>query len=127
VPPLKRRASDCGYDLTLIDVAERRGTVTLFGTGLKIEPEYGWYFDLLPRSSIIRTGYIFANSVGVIDRTYRGEILLPLIKVDHTAPDLELPSRIAQIVQRPIVHARMELTEELSPSSRDAGGFGSTG
>ena len=52
---------------------------------------------LVPRSSISKTGYMLANSVGVIDRTYTGNVLVPLIKVDKSMPDLILPARVVQL------------------------------
>lgn len=124
--PGKERVSDSGYDLTLLYESKRIGDVVLYGTGLVVKPPAGWYFDLVPRSSIIKRGYIVANSIGVIDRSYRGEILVPLIKVDPRAPDLELPARVAQLIPRPIVHFEV-IEEALSASHRGEGGFGSTG
>lgn len=127
VPPYKERASDSGYDLTFIRRVERRGQVELFGTGLKVEPAYGWYFDLVPRSSIMKVGYLLANSVGVIDRAYRGEIMVPLLKVDPDTSELALPCRVVQLIPRPIVHARFVEVESLGETSREARGFGSSG
>lgn len=80
--PSKEHISDSGYDLTLLYEKKRFGKTILFGTGVIVEPPFGWYFDVVPRSSIIKQGYILANSVGVIDRSYRGEIFVPLIKID---------------------------------------------
>ena len=99
----------------------------LYDTGIKVQPAFGWYFDLVPRSSISKTGYMLANSIGVIDRTYVGPVLVPLRKVDPHAPDLELPARLVQIIPRPIVHIQWEEVEALDETARGAGGFGSTG
>jgi dUTP pyrophosphatase len=92
-----------------------------------VVPPPGWYFDVVPRSSIIKLGYLLANSVGVIDRSYRGEILVPLIKWDESAPDLELPQRVVQMVPRPVVHFRIEETQDLNAGLRGDRGFGSSG
>jgi deoxyuridine 5'-triphosphate nucleotidohydrolase len=125
--PKKERISDSGYDLTLLYAKTSWGRTVLYGTGLIVEPPLGWYLDVVPRSSIIKRGYILANSVGIIDRSYRGEILVPLIKIDPEAPDLELPARVAQLIPRPIVHFPLHESQELSATERGAGGFGSTG
>jgi deoxyuridine 5'-triphosphate nucleotidohydrolase len=125
--PFKERASDSGYDLTLIEKVGQHGHIELYTTGIKIQPDYGWYFDLMPRSSIIKTGYLMANSVGVIDRTYVGPIIVPLVKIDPSGEDLALPARIVQIVPRPIIHVEWDLVEDLDSSGRGEGGFGSTG
>lgn len=126
-PPFKQRVTDSGYDLTLLYEKKRHGRVVLYGTGLVVEPPFGWYLDVVPRSSMIKTGYLLANNVGVIDRGYRGEILVPLVKHDADAPDLELPARVVQMVPRPIVHLGVERVDQNTPSHRGSGGFGSTG
>ena len=125
--PQKQRVSDSGYDLTILSEKKRFGTTVLYGTGLIVEPPQGWYFDIVPRSSIIKKGYLLANNVGVIDRAYRGELMIPLVKVDPNAPDIELPSRIAQLIPRPIVHMRLSEVASLTDTARGAGGFGSSG
>jgi deoxyuridine 5'-triphosphate nucleotidohydrolase len=127
VAPSKQRASDSGFDLTLIRRAGEHGPVTLFGTGIRVEPEHGWYFDVVPRSSIIKTGHMLANCVGVIDRTYRGEILVPLAKLRADVPDLELPCRVVQMIPRPIIHPELCEVADLDATARGEGGFGSTG
>jgi len=57
VMPSKERVSDSGYDVTITDIKKVLGKVTLFGTGLRVQPPNGWYFDVVPRSSIIKRGY----------------------------------------------------------------------
>lgn len=127
VPPSKARASDSGYDLTAIDVLKSEGGVTFYRTGVKITPPFGYYCDLVSRSSVTKTGYMMAHGIGVIDRTYVGEVIIPMRKVDMNAPDLVLPCRIAQLIPRQIVHFDLIEVDDLEQSSRAAGGFGSTG
>jgi len=127
VAPFKGRVSDSGYDLTLIDKVKEVGLVTFFDTGIQIQPGYGWYFDLVPRSSISKTGYMLANSVGIIDRTYTGNVLVPLIKIDQNMPDLTLPARVVQIIPRPIVHGQWQQVDSFEATERGTGGFGSSG
>ena len=129
VSPSKTRISDSGYDLTLIgDREEDRGRpVRYYRTGIRVSPLHGWYFDLVPRSSISKTGYMLANSVGVIDRSYRGEVLVALRKMDPDAPDIEFPCRLVQLVPRPIIHLEFEEVDEFDETERGSGGFGSTG
>lgn len=129
VPPSKNNITDSGYDLTIIEEVKRFGAAILYGTGIKITPPFGYYFDMIPRSSISKTGYILANNIGVIDRQYKGEIFVPLIKLDKNAKDLELPCKIVQIIPRRICHFDIQeiSEEELEKSSRGEGGFGSSG
>lgn len=127
VPPAKFRASDIGYDVTIIDIVKDLGETKLYGTGIKVTPDYGWYLDLVPRSSIIKTGYVMTNSVGIIDRSYNGEILVPLAKIDKNLPDIELPCRIAQLIPRPIINFDFIEVEDLETTERGDKGFGSSG
>tara|TARA_Y100000816_G_scaffold291680_1_gene283857 strand:- start:951 stop:1613 length:663 start_codon:yes stop_codon:yes gene_type:complete len=126
VLPSKASPSDSGYDLTLVDTHKQVGKVTLYNTGVKVQPPYGVYFDLVPRSSIIKSGYMLANSVGIIDQGYTGEILVPLIKVDPDAPDLQLPNKIAQLIPRNWMHTNVIKVDSLEVTTRNEGGFGST-
>jgi deoxyuridine 5'-triphosphate nucleotidohydrolase len=127
VAPRKARVSDSGYDLTVIKKVKTVGRVELYDTGIKIQPDYGWYFDVVARSSLTKTGYIIGNSVGIIDRTYVGTVLIPLIKIDADAPELALPATVAQLIPRPIVHAEVVEVDAFDETERGAGGFGSTG
>lgn len=127
VAPFKARASDSGYDLMLLDKIKDCGNLCYYDTGIKIYPSYGIYFDMVPRSSLAKTGYILANSVGVLDRTYIGNIIVPLIKIDKSKPDIELPGRYVQIIPRPIIHAVFEEVKVLQSTERGSNGFGSSG
>jgi dUTP pyrophosphatase len=127
VAPSKRAASDSGFDLTLIDRWKTHGAIEFFRTGIRVQPAFGWYFDLVPRSSISKSGYMLANSVGIIDRGYTGEIFVPLVKVDPNAPDLELPNRLVQIIPRQIIAAELVEVTEFEDTVRGDGAFGSSG
>jgi deoxyuridine 5'-triphosphate nucleotidohydrolase len=128
IAPSKERVSDSGYDLTIVDVVKKfHSKTTLYTTGIKVKPSFGWYLDVVPRSSIIKSGYMLANNVGIIDRAYNGEIMIALIKVDESAPDLELPCRIAQMIPRRIAHVQLTQVDDIEKTTRNDGGFGSTG
>lgn len=129
VIPFKTRTSDVGYDLTIIDIKKKiSDKCTLYTTGIIVEIESDWYTEIVPRSSLIKTGYIMANSVGIIESTYKGELMIALTKVDENAPDIELPYRGFQLIIRRQYHARMmEIDiDKLQSSKRGDGGFGST-
>jgi dUTP pyrophosphatase len=127
VAPSKNNQSDSGFDVTLTGVSKRYGKTMLCSTGLKVKPPEGYYFDLVPRSSIVKTGYIQANNVGIIDADYRGEILVPLIKVDETMPDLEFPIRLAQLIPRKNHMMTATKVNTLDDTERSDKGFGSSG
>lgn len=129
VLPSKNRVSDSGYDLTAISLIKRVGDIYYYGTGIKVVPDFGWALDIRARSSISKSGYILANGVGTIDRTYLGEIIIPMRKVAHSMPDFELPAKIAQLVPRPIHHLEIQEVfseDDLGETNRGDKGFGSS-
>lgn len=127
VIPSKAHQSDTGFDLTVIDIVKRIDDKTaLYGTGIKVVPPFGFYFEIIPRSSISKTGYTLANNVGVIDQSYRGELLVALTKVNDDSKDIELPCRIAQLVPREYYHFVPKVVDDVSETSRGSGGFGSS-
>ena len=127
IPPYKARPSDSGYDLWLIEKDKTIGNITLYNTGVIVTPPSGYYFDMVPRSSIIKHGYMLANSVGVIDQGYTGEIKVPLIKMNPDAPELELPCKLVQLIPRKWYPFEPVCVNEVLRTNRNEGGFGSTG
>lgn len=127
VVPTKAHMSDAGFDVTAIRVLKTEGDVTFYGTGIHVQPPFGYYFQLVPRSSISKTGFSLANSVGIIDAGYQGEIIIALRNNDPYRIDLPLPCRIAQLIpveihpMRPVVVDRF-----LGETERGEGGFGSS-
>lgn len=128
VIPEKMGPREVGYDLTIISVHQRIDADTImFDTGILTQPPDGYYFEIIPRSSIYKTGWVMANSVGVIDPTYRDTLKIVLTRPKHDSPEIALPSRIAQLVLRqyyPDIETRVVNT--LTETYR-TGGFGSTG
>ena len=81
-----------------------------------------------PRSGLSsKKGIGLANSVGVIDSDYRGEIFCPLINHSKEEYVLEPLERMAQLVIAPIHVMDLNVVDSLEDSERGAGGFGSTG
>ena len=127
LPPFKKRISDSGFDLHLIKLLEVKGNVYFFDTGVRVSPPPGFYFDLVPRSSIYKSGFILANSVGIIDMTYRGTIKVPLVRVDESKELPPLPWRAVQLIPRRFYPLEPQRVESLDKTLRGEGGFGSTG
>jgi deoxyuridine 5'-triphosphate nucleotidohydrolase len=89
------------------------------------EPSHYW---LLPRSSIYKTGYIMANSVGVIDSSYRGILKAPVMAVTSDPQGFTKCERHFQIVAPNMGHIQIiQRVESLPSTARGDGGFGSTG
>ena len=127
ISPSKNNVSDEGYDLWIIGVDKKISEDNIrFETGIKVEPADGWHIEILPRSSLSSTGWMLANSVGLIDSSYRGTLKVALIRVDKNAKDLELPCKVVQMVLRPNSHYLFNEVSDLNDTQRGEGGFGST-
>jgi dUTP pyrophosphatase len=130
VTPLKTNFSDVGYDLSVTGVHKKLSENTsLYKTGLKLEIPLGYYVEIVPRSSISKSGYMLANSIGIIDCSYKGELLVALTKVSDSTPSgMEYPFRCCQLIMRKQIYPDLiELNaSELVDTCRQEGGFGST-
>ena len=126
-PPTKNKFSDSGYDLSIIFKLREIDDVHYFDTGITVEPPNGFYFELVGRSSIAKTGWMLANNIGIIDASYRGTIIVPLIKVNPEANELQLPKKLVQIIPRQLILMKGVEVQTLDNTSRGGGGFGSSG
>ena len=129
--PKRGHETDAGIDLTAMSVEQKRAGVFLFDTGISIHLSDGYYVEIVPRSSIIKTDFFLANSVGIIDPDYRGRIFLPFRYVGATdgmqAAEELLQQRIAQMLVRKLEPCRIEVVDSLENTVRGTDGFGSTG
>lgn len=126
-PPTKNKFSDSGYDLSIIFKLREIDDVHYYDTGISVESPNGYYFELVGRSSIAKTGWMLANNIGIIDASYRGTIIVPLIKVNPEANELELPKKLVQIIPRQLILMNAVEVQTLDNTSRGDGGFGSSG
>ncbi len=104
------------------------GGRALVPTGLAVAIPEGYEGQVRMRSGLaLRHGLSLLNGLGTIDSDYRGEIGVILANLGAEPVTIARGERIAQLVVAPVTRAKLETVEELPPSSRDAGGFGSTG
>jgi dUTP pyrophosphatase len=130
--PLPGRAhpGDAGLDLrSSVDVEVGPGERAMVPTGVAVAIPEGYAGLVLPRSGLAsRHGLTMANSPGLIDAGYRGEVICAVVNLDpHEAVEISVGDRIAQLVVVALPEVRPSFVEELPPSPRGEGGFGSTG
>lgn len=128
--PARAHDDDAGFDLCALDgITLKPGERALVATGIAIALPAGTVGLVVPRSGLAaKHGLTLVNSPGIIDAGYRGEIRCILLNTDATEPiEINAGDRIAQlVVQRVEAPAVLEV-EELPPTMRAGGGFGSTG
>lgn len=125
--PERQHWNDAGADLkTVKNHIIKPQETWLAPTGIKVKVPNGYVGLIFSRSGFAKHGITLANSVGVIDAGYRGEIKIPLI--NHGTKDfgIENGTRIAQIVFVPCLLANFTLSD-LDDTERGEGGFGHTG
>ena len=150
--PVTAIGADAGFDLVAIDDGKIKDTYIQYKTGIAVEPPPGYHTEIFPRSSVSKMDLVLANSIGLVDGAYRGELLVRFkiipevieyedvapsgvdahLNGKHTAKYFDLKKfkkgdRIAQLVLRKTEKAEYEWAEELSDTQRGDGGFGSTG
>lgn len=153
--PARAHTTDVGYDVTALtvhlvdfggdvytikDAQDLENIQKLPGiapyklkidTGVHLQPASGYYFELAPNSRIGKTCLMLANSIGIIDESYTGSVKLILNIFDPCAcwEDLEnyLPGKTCgQLILKKRLDADFRLVDQLNPTERADGGFGST-
>ena len=125
---------DSGVDLfTPETITEKPGETVKINLQIKCEAyhsndsEIPVSYYLYPRSSIIKTPLRLANSVGIIDAGYRGNIIACVDNIKNVPFTIEQGSRLFQICGPTLEPIEFKLVTDLSDSQRGEGGFGSTG
>lgn len=99
-------------------------------TGIHLEIPHG-YFGMIVDKSGVATKKQLRTLAGIIDETYRGEIIVVLANLSPNVASFKAGEKVAQIIFMPY-HYDLTLVEapnleELSDTERGTGGFGSTG
>jgi dUTP pyrophosphatase len=129
--PQYMTAGAAGLDLCAAldeDIVIEPGAHAAIATGLAFAIPPGWEGQVRPRSGHAREHRVTVlNAPGTLDADYRGPVIVLL--VNHGAAPFTVTSglRIAQLVIAPVAQAELEVVDELPPTARGAGGFGSTG
>lgn len=126
--PSYSKEGDAGLDLTATS-KEENSLYIEYGTNLAIEIPEGYVGLLYPRSSISKYHLVLANSVGVIDSNYRGEIKVRFKKtIDNSYENIyNVGDRVAQLIIMPYPSIELIEVTELSDTTRGQSGFGSSG
>lgn len=120
------KPGDAGADLVATTMSNHDDHL-VYGVGLAVEIPEGMVGLVFPRSSIRQTDLFMANSVGVIDSGYRGEIFITFNVKKGATRWYQVGDRIAQFIIMPVPLVKYVEVDELSETERGIGGHGSTG
>lgn len=110
------------------DIVILPGEIKIIPTGISIEIPDGYEAQIRPRSGIAsKYGITLINTPGTIDPDYRGEIMIPLINLGKEPFVVKNGMRIAQMIIAKFERVEVKVVDELTPTQRGDGGFGSTG
>jgi dUTP pyrophosphatase len=127
------------YDVFASRVEKVDGGYFIVHTDVHFEIPQGYRLMCIPRSSLTKTGWVLANSVGLLDSDYRGELQFRFRGLlveqpegsDYWADLTDFPytqgDRIGQVYLEKINYMEFNQVQELSDTQRGQGGFGSTG
>jgi dUTP pyrophosphatase len=128
--PTYAHPGDAGVDLRAREngVVPPAGGRLLMPTGIKIAVPAGHAGFVLPRSgNALNHGLTLANTPGLIDTAYRGEVKVILLNTDPTEPFIvNRGDRIAQLVIQRVEEIDWVVVDSLDDNDR-GGGFGHTG
>jgi len=153
--PYKKFDIDAGFDLTAV-WKEETDKYTVYGTGLAFEIPAGYVGLMFPRSSVTNEDLMLKNAVGVVDATYRGEIMCRFIHAVHEMfenendmddlgdyykdgkainlkmlnrhmDEYEVGDRVCQMVFMELPKVNLIEAKELSDTERGTDGYGSSG
>ena len=129
--PLRAHETDACYDVYAHSIEVIEENKVKVGLGFMTEIEEGWKGVVVPRSNLAKTDWMFGNSLGVIDSSYRGEWMIIFTHVRNDWKTLNFPykigERVGQIYFTPVHVVSFLSVEQLSETERGAGGFGSSG
>ena len=143
---IQRNNDNAGVDLYTVkgDFVPAGEKATLLDLGVKARMTKRWqscqygnpverddtcHFWLAPRSSIWKNGVRQANSLGVIDRSYRG-VLMGAVLTNGSNVSIPAGNRLFQVLAPDmgwISRVVLKPLSELDETARGEGGFGSTG
>lgn len=128
--PSYAHTGDAGLDLRAREhgVVQPRGGRLLMPTGISVAIPVGYAGFVLPRSgNALNHGLTLANTPGLIDSAYRGEINLVLLNTDPSQPFVvNRGDRLAQLVIQRVEEVTWQVVDSLDGHDR-GGGFGHSG
>ena len=121
-----KKNEDSGLDIPMSFSVVVPGNAKGFTVDLGFKAEQNVGYMLVPRSSLAKTPIRLANSIGIIDKSYRGKVKAKLDNVEDYPFELLEGSCYFQIIAFTGILPKMSVVDKVSKTNRNEGGFGST-
>ena len=123
--PTRAHVTDAGLDLKAKEAKVIKiGETVKVGTGTRVEIPANCVGLLLPRSG---SSVKLANTVGIIDADYRGEIIAKVVNDTENIITIKKYERFVQLVIVPCVIPEVTIVKKVAETKRGGKGFGSSG
>jgi dUTP pyrophosphatase len=129
-PAIAHPGEDLGYDIYAAEsvlFAARSAAIVPTGISVELADEIGRPMGALLRDKSSLAARRLIVTAGVIDAGYRGEIKVVMENLSDAPQQVHAGDKIANLVPYPVLTGAVEVVEELAVSSRQGGGFGSSG
>jgi deoxyuridine 5'-triphosphate nucleotidohydrolase len=129
-PTVAHPGEDLGYDVysaETIVVPARGHAVVSTGIAIECSSPSGETMGALLRDRSSMAARRLVLTGGVIDAGYRGEIRVLMENLGDQPAEIRAGDKIANLIPYPVLTSHVEVVDDLSASSRKAGGFGSSG
>ena len=129
--PTYKTSGSSGMDLVAYiknKITINPGKTAMIPTGIAVAIPKNYEIQIRPRSGLAaKKGISVLNTPGTVDSDYRGEIKIILINLSKKSFVIKSGDRIAQMILCPVVKAKFKEVKNLPKTTRNKGGFGSTG
>lgn len=129
----KKYNSDSGVDLIIPkSYTIKNGETISLDLGIKCQPDEKKGYYLYPRSSITKTPLRLANSIGIIDCNYRGNIIAKVDNIKNYDYEIKIDDKsdnyikFFQLCSPDLYPLEMEIVNNINETDRGSNGFGST-
>lgn len=129
-PTIAHPGEDLGYDLFAavnVTISARGNAVVSTGVAIELTSASGEPLGALLRDKSSMAMRRLTATGGVIDAGYRGEIRVVMENLGDTTAEIHAGDKLVNLIPYPVLTTPVEVCEELADSSRNDGGFGSSG
>ncbi|PSH04751.1 MAG: dUTP diphosphatase [Acidobacteria bacterium] len=129
-PTIAHPGEDLGYDLYAsesVTLAPRGNAVVPTGISIELTSAAGEPLGALLRDKSSMAARRLTATGGVIDAGYRGEVRVLMENLGDDVAEIHAGDKLINLIPYPVLTTPVEVVDELAESSRDCGGFGSSG